>query len=79
MTFQFWQRSATGSGFKAKLLSSLVLFHALFLLPTPVAMVGCDSNWNLTVLISSVPLFATTYNPISVCALKHSFSDVHRP
>lgn len=56
------------------------LFHALFLLPTPVAVVGHGSNWNLIVPISSVlPLFATTYSPISLCALKCSFSDVGKP
>lgn len=57
----------------------LVLFHALFLLPARAAVVGCGGNWNLTVLILSVPLFATMYSPISVCALKHIFSDVARP
>lgn len=36
------------------------LFHNLSLLPTPVAVVGHGSNWNLIVPISSPSLFATT-------------------
>lgn len=69
-----------GSAFKAELLpNSQGVFCALFLLPTHVAVVGHGSNWNPILPISSVPLFATTYSPISLCALQGSFSDVGRP
>lgn len=55
------------------------LFRTLFLLPTYVAVDAHGSNRNLTVPISSVPLFATMYSSISLRALKCSFSDVGRP
>lgn len=55
------------------------LFCTVLLLPAPVAVVRHGSNWKRIVPVSSAPLFATTYSPISCCALKCSFSDSGKP